>query len=204
MKHQNVRSRLIDSAIKAISSYGMDKTTTKAIVEGTNINEGYIYSYFKGKEDLLAKMFDSLDVELSDTMLQHMPVMYMTGMDMETRCRTYFFLIWQFLLGNRDKCLAYIRYFYSPYFIKNSATIHKQRFSPVIEKFTPAFLEEADVWMLLNHILNVMFDFAVKVHNDEMSGSDKYSEHVFRVLYRSVEQYFIKEEVVTNDQGKNY
>ena len=198
MKHQNVRGKLIDSAIKAISSYGMDKTTTKAIVEGTNINEGYIYSYFKGKEDLLDKMFDSLDVELCDVMMEHIPVMYMGSLDMETRCRTYFFLIWQFLLGNRDKCLAYIRYFYSPYFVKNSIKIHKQRFTPVIEKFSPAFVKDADVWMILNHILNVMFDFAVKVHNNELSCSDNYSEHVFRVLYRSIEQYFIKEEVVTN------
>ena len=44
--------------------------------------------------------------------------------------------------------------------------------------------------MILNHILNVMLDFAIKVHNDQMSKEDNYAEHVFRVIYRSVEQYF--------------
>ena len=44
--------------------------------------------------------------------------------------------------------------------------------------------------MILNHILNVMLDFAVKVHNDLMPKSDDYSEHVFRVVYVSVKQYF--------------
>lgn len=61
-----------------------------------------------------------------------------------------------------------------------------------MEKFKEAFKDEADVWMILNHILNVMLDFAVKAHNGQMPDSDNYSEHVFLVIYRSVEQYFRK------------
>ena len=34
--------------------------------------------------------------------------------------------------------------------------------------------------------------FAVKVHNGQMPSEDNYSEHVFLVIYRSVEQYFRK------------
>lgn len=63
---------------------------------------------------------------------------------------------------------------------------------PIVEKFKDAFKDEADVWMILNHILNVMLDFAVKVHNGQMPSEDNYSEHVFLVIYRSVEQYFRK------------
>ena len=44
--------------------------------------------------------------------------------------------------------------------------------------------------MILNHILNVMLAFAVMVHNDQMSKEDDYTEHVFRVIYQSVKQYF--------------
>ena len=60
----------------------------------------------------------------------------------------------------------------------------------VVDRFKEAFIEEADVWMILNHILNVMLDFAVKVHHDQMPNEDNYSEHVFRVIYASVKQYF--------------
>lgn len=48
--------------------------------------------------------------------------------------------------------------------------------------------------MILNHILNVMLDFAVKVHNDQMPKEDNYAEYVFRVIYQSVKQYFRKNE----------
>lgn len=131
--------------------------------------------------------------------MQHLPVMYMRELEYEIRCRVFFAAIWKFLIGNRDKCLAFVRYYYSPYFQKYSAEKHRLRYQPLWDKFSPAFKDEANVWMILNHILDVMLDFAVKVHNGEMPDNDDYSEHVFRVIYRSVEQYFKKGEVQTND-----
>ncbi len=199
MKHQNVRNRLIENTIRIIAENGFDKTTTKAIVSGTDINEAYIYRDFSDKEDLFVKVFDQLDEELIAKLMQHLPVMYMSELEFEVRCRVFFTAVWKFLLGNKEKCLAFVRYYYSPYFNKYSADRHKQRYRPLVEKFSEAFIDEADVWMILNHILNVMLDFAVKVHNDHMSKEDSYSEHVFRVIYRSVEQYFKKEEVNNND-----
>lgn len=123
--------------------------------------------------------------------------MYMRELEYEIRCRVFFAAIWKFLIGNRDKCLAFVRYYYSPYFQKYSAEKHWLRYQPLLDKFSPAFKDEANVWMILNHILNVMLDFAVKVHNGAMPDNDDYSEHVFRVIYRSIEQYF------KNDQEQN-
>ena len=199
LKNQNVRNRLIENTIRIIAENGFDKTTTKAIVSGTDINEAYIYRDFSDKEDLFVKVFDQLDEELIAKLMQHLPVMYMSELEFEVRCRVFFTAVWKFLLDNKEKCLAFVRYYYSPYFNKYSADRHKQRYRPLVEKFSEAFIDEADVWMILNHILNVMLDFAVKVHNDHMSKEDSYSEHVFRVIYRSVEQYFKKEEVNNND-----
>ncbi|MBP3379014.1 MAG: TetR/AcrR family transcriptional regulator [Clostridia bacterium] len=190
MKHYDVQNRLIDQTITAIAEYGLDKTTTKAIVKGTDINEAYIYRYFRDKEDLLSHVFDTLDEELVNKVMQHLPVMYMRELKYELRCRVFFEAVWKFLLGNKEKCLAFVRYYYSPYFTKYSAESHKRRYVPVVEKFKEAFKDEADVWMILNHILNVMLDFAVKAHNGQMSKEDNYVEHVFLVIYASVKQYF--------------
>ena len=190
MKHYDVQSRLIDRTIIVIAENGLDKTTTKAIVKGTDINEAYIYRYFSDKEDLLSRVFDTLDEELVAKVLQHLPVMYMRELEYELRCRVFFEAVWKFLLGNKEKCLAFVRYYYSPYFTKYSAESHKRRYVPVVEKFKEAFRDEADVWMILNHILNVMLDFAVKAHNGQMSKEDNYVEHVFLVIYASVKQYF--------------
>lgn len=190
MKQDEIRRRLIDGTIHVIARDGIDKATTKSIGEETSINQAYIYRCFEGKEDMFARAFDALDIELADKVMLHMAVMYMQEMEYEMRCRFFFFAVWKFLLGNRNKCLTYVRYYYSPYFSKYSAEDHKKRFVPLVNRFNDAFKDEADVWMILNHILNVMLDFAVKVHNGQMPNEDIYAEHVFRVVYRSVEQYF--------------
>lgn len=190
MKHYDVQNRLIDRTITVIAENGLDKTTTKAIVKGTDINEAYIYRFFKDKEDLLFHVFEKLDDELVAKALQHVEVMYMPELEYELRCRVFFTAIWKFMLGNKEKCLAFVRYYYSPYFQKYSYETHKQRYAPLVSKFQDAFKDEADTWMILNHVLNVILDFAVKVHYNRMPNEDDYSEHVFRVIYRSIEQYF--------------
>ncbi len=190
MKHQNVRETLIERTITVIANLGLDRATTKAIVGDTGINEAYIYRQFADKDDMIVKTFDMLDQELVDVVLNSMSVMNRADVDFKERCWLYFSAVWEFLLGNRDKCLAFVQYFYSLYFSRFSADDHKARFQPVVEKFSAIFREEADVWMILNHILNVMLDFAVKAHNGQMPQEDNYTEHVFRVIYASVEQYF--------------
>lgn len=192
MKQDELRRKLIDGTIHVIAREGLDKASTKQIGLATSINEAYIYRCFKDKEDMFAKAFDKMDEELLSKTMQHIEIMYLQSMEYEMRCRFYFSDIWKLLLEDRDECIAYVRYYYSPYFTRYSAESHKHRFMPLVDKFKDAFKDEADVWMILNHILNVMLDFAVKVHNNEMPDSESYSEHVFRVIYRSVEQYFRK------------
>ncbi len=192
MSPQDTKETLLARTVSVIAHEGLDKTTTKAIVSGTGINEVYIYRNFSNKEELLSKTFDKLDDELFAKAMQHVDVMYMTELPFETRSRIFFKNVWDFLLGNREKCLAFVQYYYSPYFKKYSVKEHKRRYVPLVEKFQNAFRDEADVWMILNHILNVVLDFAVKVHNGEMSKEDDYAEHVFRVIYASIRQYFNK------------
>ena len=190
MKQEELRHGLIDGAIHVIAKDGLDRASTKQIGLATGINEAYIYRYFSDKEDLLSHVFDTLDEELVAKVMQHLPVMYMRELEYELRCRVFFDAVWKFLLGNKEKCLAFVRFYYSPYFTKYSAESHKRRYVPVVEKFKEAFKDEADVWMILNHILNVMLDFAVKAPNGQMSKEDHYVEHVFLVIYASVKQYF--------------
>ncbi len=190
MKSYDLRRSLIDGTIHIIAREGLDKATTKQIGTYTGINEAYIYRCFKDKEDMFAQTFEALDDLLYDGAMRHIDVMYMQSMDFEMRCRLYFASIWELLLEDRDECLAYVRYFYSPYFAKYSANKHKERFLPLVDKFKEAFCDEADAWMILNHILNVALAFAVLVHTDQMPKNDDYAEHVFRVIYQAVKQYF--------------
>lgn len=193
-KQDELRQKLIDGTIHVIAKDGLDRASTKQIGLATATNEAYIYRLFESKEDLLTKTFTALDEELVSKALQHLPVMYMHDIEFETRCRFYFVAIWDFLLGNREKCLAFIRYYYSPYFARCSSEEHTQRFLPLVKKFSDAFLDESNVWMILNHILTTMLDFAVKVYDGAVPNDEDTAEHVFRLIYASIRQYFKNKE----------
>ena len=123
MNQSELRLELINGTIQVIAKYGLDKASTKQIGLATSINEAYIYRCFEDKEDMFAKTFALLDEKLVSKAMQHVSVMYMQEMEYEMRCRVFFSFIWKFLLGNREKCLAFIRYYYSPYFSMYSAVI---------------------------------------------------------------------------------
>ena len=194
MKQDELRERLIDGTIQVIAREGLDKASTKLIGIETGVNEAYIYRCFKGKEDMFAKTFASLDNELVTAMTEHLPVMYDQNLDYNARCWTFFSGVWKFLLGNKDKCLTFMRYYYSPYFSKFSVQEHTKRYQPLMDTFKGAFLDEANVWMIFNHILTTMLDFAVKVFNGAVPNDEETAEHVFRLVYMSVQQYFKKKE----------
>lgn len=192
MKQNETRQLLLEGTIRVLAREGIDKATTKQIGLETAKNEAYIYRCFEDKEDLFAKTFDLLDEELANNMLQNVTVMEREEIPFYERCRMYFDAVWNFLLQNREKCLAHVRLYYSPYFSRYCAENHKMRFEPLVRRIRVVFKDEADVWMILNLVMNVMLDFAIKVHNGLMPVTEDYSEHVFRVVYRSIEQYFQK------------
>lgn len=198
MRVCNVREKLIENTIRVIAQEGLDKTTTKKIVSNTDINEAYIYTYFESKEDLFTKVFEYLDAGLAKELDLRLPILCAKDIDFEMRHRMFFTAIWDFMMKNRENCITFVRYYYSAYFLKYSVTSHKKRYEPIVEKFNAVFIDEADVWMILNHMLNVILDFAIMVHGGQMSNEDDYVEHVFRVIYCSIEQYF-KKEVKEND-----
>lgn len=190
MKQAEIRQALIDGTIHVIAQEGLDGATTKMISTTTGINQVYIYRLFKDKEDLYTKSFEYLDKELVSKFLYHLPIMSMNNLSIEERARMLFMVIWRFLLGNRDECLSYVRYYYSTYFNKYSIESHKEDFKKAVEEFSVVFKEEANVWMLLNHIFNVMLDFATKVFDGQLRDNDDTAEHVFRLVFVSVNQYF--------------
>lgn len=189
MKHFDVRSTLIKQTIKVVANEGFDKTTTKAIVGDTGINEAYIYKFFKDKDDLLKATFSALDEELCSKALKHVSVMWMPEMNFQTRCQLFFTAIWQFLLGNREKCITYVRYYNSQYFRKYSSDEHKKRYLPLVDKCSVAFRAEANIWMILHHILETMLGFAIKVFNEELKDNDDTAKHVFILVYGTVCSY---------------
>lgn len=197
MKQEEICQHLIDSTIHVIANEGLHKATTKAISLHSGINETNIYRFFTDKDDLIAKAFASLDCELVSKAMLHIQIMHMNKIDFQARCQLFFTAIWEFLLSNREKTITFVRYYYSTYFEKYSLKEHRQRYQPIIDEFDTALTPESNTWMILNHVLSVMFDFAIKIFNNELKNNEETAKHVFLLVYSSVLIYRKKDTLST-------
>lgn len=187
MERSEVRHVLIEAVIAVIANEGMDKVTTKAVATRARVNETYIYRVFGDKAGLLRAAFSQLDSELIEAILKYIPVMQMTDIPIDERCRILFCLVWKFIIGEETRCTSFIRYYYSPYFRKYSEQEHKEGYREVVKQMTPAFREGADVWMLLNHILDFLLTSAFKIFLQQLPDTEQTANDLFRIIYAAME-----------------
>ncbi|MBQ8752023.1 MAG: helix-turn-helix transcriptional regulator, partial [Clostridia bacterium] len=95
MKHPDPRGTLIQRTVQVIAEQGLDKTTTKAVVRDSGINEAYIYRYFEDKEDLLVQTFRTLDEELLQVTMANVPDVCDGTVSYEEHYRRFFTATWR-------------------------------------------------------------------------------------------------------------
>ncbi len=186
MKRNYYRELLIDKTVSVIANEGLDKTTTKAIVQGTDINESYIYRFFRDKEELLVKTFSALDDELVDRMFTAFAALGQEGLKSKTQWEWYVSSIWNFFLENPEKSIAYARYYYSQYYWKYSAAEHKKRHAPLVTKLQRVLRPGGDAWMLSEYILHAMLNFAVRVCQGEIPQEENTARQVLSLIYNGI------------------
>jgi TetR/AcrR family transcriptional regulator, fatty acid metabolism regulator protein len=58
------RARILDAAVKVFAERGFHSATVAEIAKAAGVADGTIYLYFKGKDDLLLRLFDEKMTEL--------------------------------------------------------------------------------------------------------------------------------------------
>src|SRR3954469_21658828 len=58
------RGRILDAAVKVFAERGFHTATVAGIARAAGVADGTIYLYFKGKDDLLLRLFDEKMTEL--------------------------------------------------------------------------------------------------------------------------------------------
>lgn len=189
MNQVDMQQKLIDSTISVIANVGIHKATTKLIAAQAGLNEVYIYRLFNDKDHLLEAAFTSLDHEFAAAIIAAIPIMDNKETDIEERCWIYFLNGWKFLLSNKEKCSFFIKYYHSQCFDAYSVSLRKQTYKKVIDRFTSAFKENTDVWMLFNHILDIVFSGVIKVLRDESLNNIDNIQMIYGLLYSSIKSY---------------
>ncbi len=189
MKQEDFRRRLIDSAIKIVARDGIHKATTKSISTEADVNVVYIYRMFEDKRDLLQEAFSAMDREVAACIKMCEPIMLDQEQSIEERCWQFFIRCWHFALEDREKCSFFIRYYHSSHFDSYPLERREDAYREIIEDFSPAFVDGADVWLLFNHIMDIVFSNVLKVLRGHMPDTDDSARAVYELLYQSIKPY---------------
>lgn len=81
------------------------------------------------------------------------------------------------MMGHQEGIQFYVRYYYSTYYDQYSKAEHLERFLPLAEAIQGCFEANANVQVLLQHILDNMMNMAMKVYSGELSDNDETRTH---------------------------
>ena len=190
--HDEKREALKEAAIIIIAEQGLERVTTKELTTVAKTkNEAYIYRLFRDKHDLLEKMFDMLDHELVRAFESSLDIMMDDGHSYEDRSRMIFHKLWRFMLRDRQRCLAYIQYYYSPLYMRYSASDHMELFMPTVLRLGRMFKPECNMWRLANYMLDVILTMSIKIFRGEIEDTPEMEEKTFLLIYRALYPYLI-------------
>ena len=112
-RERNAKQAFIEGTVRVVAKDGLDKTTTKAIATEAGLSEAYIYRCFESKEALLCAAFHMEDVAFAYFLKQNLVGMHIQNAPWKDRAFQLWSASWRFILGRKDDCLFYLRYYYS-------------------------------------------------------------------------------------------
>ena len=186
---EELRAKLMNGTIEVIAAHGLDGATTKRISKHTGLNEAYIYRAFEDKYIMFACSFDVLDDEFVRCIMQGLDAAADSEQSNRERLDVIFHTIWRFMMNGVDRCICFMQYFHSPYFVKYSKEKHYTKFAVVVDRLKSFFRNEDDALLLLGHVLDTMLAWALKVSRGEVEDNDKTADMLFDLLYVSLVPY---------------
>lgn len=180
---EDKRTALIESAIKLIGEQGLDKATIPAVCKTAKLNEVYVHRLFGGRTDLYNAVFDVLDREFSDFLLNASSRDFPDDEDWQKKIfREMFDDIWKFSIENSTRSMAFIRLFYSRYFNNEHLQNRRKLYAPIhriIEEYVGGNIDGVET---LNRFLDFHFCSILRALRDESEDKAYLANQTFDLI----------------------
>lgn len=180
---ETMRRTFLESAVRVVAQYGLERTTTKLISNEANLNEAYIYRCFENKEMLLREAFLEEDKRFVQLLQKTLPVMRMENCTWKERAFLLWQTSWAFILEKEADCSFYYRYYYSASCQKYAYEDHLNCYRPLLEKIRGSFLPGTNISLLLHQLFATMLTFAGRVVSGAVTNSPELTRWAFAQIY---------------------
>jgi len=156
---QELRDALIRYTEYIVANEGMHRATTKNIAEKAGINEAYVYRTFQDKDDLIKSAFHENDVRLRDRVMENLYLLDNADMPIKDRIKAVLNPSLDLMIGISDRCIFYLRYYFSEKYLQLAKQEHDDCFCPVFEALKPYFKGSEDTTFIVNFVFEALLTY---------------------------------------------
>ncbi len=179
---QDLRDALIRHTEYIVANEGMHRATTKNIAEKAGINEAYIYRTFQDKDDLIKSAFHENDVRLRDRVLEDLHFLDDTDKPLKERIRNVLTPCLDLMIGISDRCVFYLRYYFSEKYLQLAKSEHDDCFRPVLEALSPYFKGGEDANFIVNFVFEAMLTYVYSASTKAVTEKTEHRENIVDTL----------------------
>jgi len=188
-----MRQSLKDNAIRLVVEEGFSNLTTKKVAQASELAEVYIYRYFESKTDLLEQCFIDAEEALGEKLAELFT--RVPEINMEEHARETWYELWNYMMEHKDMIIFCTRFYNSSYFTEDMLEFKKQNFVEMMKKirashkgWTVENKDSDEKDMLIQYIVNVTTDYAVKVLQDELEHTETMVDFIYHRIVPPVLQ----------------
>ena len=202
MKERDIAATLLESTVRVIARDGLDKASIRTISADCQVPNPYIYQHFESKDGLWVSAFSQVDLRLVAALTRILSSVHQLTPDIEVRCQMIWLRLWNLMMESKEYTQFYLQYYYSKYFERFSKVEHQERLQPVECLIRNCFVEDANVQVLLQHILDNMMNLAMKAYNGDLSNDADAKPHLYRLTIAPIAPYLNKKNSEPQIEGE--
>lgn len=185
------KQRLAEAVISIGAKEGIHAITSRRLSAEAEFNQYYIYKTYDSIDEAMLSAYHMVSREFVAIMSESLEVFREEHLTVEESRRKFFNSLWERMQLDTNHFIYYIRYYYYAVFPKDySDEKNRKDFEPLLEILHEFFKEDADVTMILLHLLEDILKYIALVSEGTYKSKEEVREKIYLLLLNSMGVYW--------------
>ena len=177
----NEKQESLLKAVKtAVAKYGLSGVTTRNVAEIAQVNDAYIYHFFKDKEDLLLQAYCYENGRIFQSILYAIDKVSPLSQSFREKARMCFQRIWKTMLSDPERLTFCVFYYHSAHF-KNAEEYHNGQLEELHKRLGEFFPNKEVCSQTMYAVCTLLYDSAYSVVSGQEEDTEAYAERVLEM-----------------------
>ena len=172
------KEKLIKAIKTAVTKYGLSGVSTRNIGDVAQVNDAYIYHFFKDKEDLLLQAYIYENGIMFNGLINVIDEVHNLPLPIEEKVYICFSKVWRLMLEDPERLRFCLFYYHSIHF-KNAAEYHQEQLKELSDRTKDYFESEEICRQTMYSAFTLFYDSGYSILNGQEANTEEYQKRIF-------------------------